>query len=34
MASPLPGPDPNGDSNFGVDVTKEVWLKAIDACKA
>jgi hypothetical protein len=30
----FPDPDPNGDSNFGVDVTREVWLKAIDACKA
>jgi hypothetical protein len=29
-------PDPNskGEFNFGVDVTREVWLKAIDACKA
>ena len=23
----FPDPDPNGDSNFGVDVTREVWLK-------
>jgi hypothetical protein len=30
----FPDPDPNGDTNFGVDVTREVWLKAIDACKA
>ena len=30
----FPDPDPNGDSNFGVDVTREVWLKAVDACKA
>src|SRR4051812_11383364 len=30
----FPDPDPKGDFNFGVDVTKEVWLKAIDACKA
>jgi hypothetical protein len=30
----FPDPDPNGDFNFGVDVTREVWLKAIDACKA
>jgi hypothetical protein len=30
----FPDPDPKGDYNFGVDVTREVWLKAIDACKA
>ena len=30
----FPDPDPNGDTKFGVDVTREVWLKAIDACKA
>jgi hypothetical protein len=30
----FPDPDSNGDSNFGVDVTRAVWLKAIDACKA
>jgi hypothetical protein len=30
----FPDPDPKGDSTFGVDVTREVWLKAIDACKA
>jgi hypothetical protein len=30
----FPDPDPNGDSNFGVDVTRDVWLKAVDACKA
>jgi hypothetical protein len=30
----FPDPDPDGDSNFGVDVTREVWLKAVDACKA
>jgi hypothetical protein len=30
----FPDPDPHGDYNFGVDVTKEVWLKAVDACKA
>jgi hypothetical protein len=30
----FPDPDQNGDSNFGVDVTREVWLKAVDACKA
>jgi hypothetical protein len=30
----FPDPDPKGDFNFGVDVTVEVWLKAIDACKA
>ncbi|WP_028058972.1 hypothetical protein [Candidatus Solirubrobacter pratensis] len=30
----FPDPDANGDSNFGVDVSREVWLKAVDACKA
>jgi hypothetical protein len=30
----FPDPDPKGEMNFGVDVTREVWLKAIDACKA
>jgi hypothetical protein len=30
----FPDPDPKGDYNFGVDVTREVWLKAVDACKA
>jgi hypothetical protein len=30
----FPDPDPKGDSNFGVDVSREVWLKAVDACKA
>jgi hypothetical protein len=30
----FPDPDPKGDTNFGVDVTREVWQKAIDACKA
>jgi hypothetical protein len=30
----FPDPDPSGDFNFGVDVTREVWLKAVDACKA
>jgi hypothetical protein len=30
----FPDPDPNGDSNFGVDVPKEVFTKAVDACKA
>jgi hypothetical protein len=30
----FPDPDPKGDFNFGVDVTVEVWLKAVDACKA
>jgi hypothetical protein len=30
----FPDPDPKGDSNFGVDVPKEVFLKAVDACKA
>ena len=29
----FPDPDPKGDYNFGVDVTREVWLKAVDACK-
>jgi hypothetical protein len=30
----FPDPDPKGDYNFGVDVSREVWLKAVDACKA
>jgi hypothetical protein len=30
----FPDPDPDGDYNFGVDVTVEVWRKAVDACKA
>jgi hypothetical protein len=30
----FPDPDPKGDYNFGVDVTVEVWRKAVDACKA
>jgi hypothetical protein len=30
----FPDPGPNGDSNFGVDVPKEVFTKAVDACKA
>jgi len=30
----FPDPDPKGNSNFGVDVSREVWLKAVDACKA
>jgi hypothetical protein len=30
----FPDPDPKGDVNFGVDVSGEVWLKAVDACKA
>jgi hypothetical protein len=30
----FPDPDTKGDYNFGVDVSREVWLKAIDACKA
>jgi hypothetical protein len=30
----FPDPDPNGDYNFGVDVSKEVFTKAVDACKA
>jgi hypothetical protein len=31
---PDPDPDPKGDYTFGVDVTREVWLKAVDACQA
>jgi hypothetical protein len=31
---PDPDPDPKGETNFGVDVSREVWLKAVDACKA
>ena len=30
----FPDPDAKGDFNFGVDVSREVWLNAIDACKA
>ena len=30
----FPDPDPKGDLNFGVDVSKEVFTKAVDACKA
>ena len=30
----FPDPDPKGEFEFGVDVTREVWLKAVDACKA
>ena len=30
----FPDPDPKGDINFGVDVSKEVFTKAVDACKA
>ncbi|HEU4723600.1 MAG TPA: hypothetical protein VFS59_19765 [Gemmatimonadaceae bacterium] len=30
----FPDPDPKGEFNFGVDVTPEVWTKAVDACKA
>ena len=30
----FPDPDPKGDFNFGVDVTREVWVKAVEACKA
>ena len=30
----FPDPDPKGDYDFGVDVSREVWLKAVDACKA
>jgi hypothetical protein len=30
----FPDPDPNGDYSFGVDVAREVWLKAVDACEA
>ena len=28
----FPDPDPKGDSSFGVDVSKEVFTKAVDAC--
>jgi hypothetical protein len=30
----FPDPDAKGSFNFGVDVSREVWLKAVDACKA
>jgi hypothetical protein len=30
----FPDPDPKGETNFGVDVSREVWLQALDACKA
>ena len=30
----FPDPGSKGETNFGVDVTREVWLKAVDACKA
>jgi hypothetical protein len=30
----FPDPDAKGEYNFGVDVTQEVWTKAVDACKA
>jgi hypothetical protein len=30
----FPDPDAKGDYNFGVDVSKEVFTKAVDACKA
>src|SRR5947208_1521817 len=30
----FPDPDPKGDFNFGVDVSREVFTKAVDACKA
>jgi len=30
----FPDPEPNGDTNFGVDVTRAVWMKAVDACKS
>ena len=29
----FPDPDAKGAFNFGVDVSREVWLRAIDACK-
>ena len=29
----FPDPDPDGDFTFGVDVTPEVWLQALTACK-
>ena len=30
----FPDPDSRGEMNFGVDVSRDVWLKAVDACKA
>jgi hypothetical protein len=30
----FPDPDPKGEFAFGVDVTPEVWTKAVEACKA
>ncbi len=30
----FPDPDPKGEFNFGVDVTPDVWTKAVDACEA
>lgn len=30
----FPDPNPNGDSNFGVDVSKAMFQQAVDACKA
>jgi hypothetical protein len=30
----FPDPDSKGATNFGVDVTRDVWLKAVDACKS
>jgi hypothetical protein len=30
----FPDPAPKGEYNFGVDVTPEVFTKAVDACKA
>ena len=30
----FPDPDAKGDFNFGVDVTKEVFTSAVDACKS
>jgi hypothetical protein len=30
----FPDPDPKGEYNFGVDVTPEVFTKAVSACKA
>jgi hypothetical protein len=30
----FPDPDPKGEFNFGVDVSVEVWTKAVDSCKA
>jgi hypothetical protein len=30
----FPDPDPKGDFNLGVDVTREAWLKAVNSCKS